>query len=89
MEDDVFEDYVKKQGYDSLEDYLKTTTENAKKNLEKEMKILAIAKENDLWLDDEELGKEILNRQPDIQAQMITMLTTQNTMRSMLWQNLI
>lgn len=62
MEDDVFEDYVKKQGYDSLEDYLKTTTENAKKNLEKEMKILAIAKENDLWLDDEELGKEILNQ---------------------------
>lgn len=62
MEDDVFEDYVKKQEYDSLEDYLKTTTENAKKNLEKEMKILAIAKENDLWLDDEELGKEILNQ---------------------------
>ena len=62
MEDDAFEDYVKKQGYDSLEDYLKTTTENAKKNLEKEMKILAIAKENDLWLDDEELGKEILNQ---------------------------
>ena len=62
MEDDVFEDYVKKQGYDSLEDYLKTTTENAKKNLEKEMKILARAKENDLWLDDEELGKEILNQ---------------------------
>ena len=62
MEDDVFEDYVKKQGYDSLEDSLKTTTENAKKNLEKEMKILAIAKENDLWLDDEELGKEILNQ---------------------------
>lgn len=62
MEDDVFEDYVKKQGYDSLEDYLKTTTENAKKNLEKEVKILAIAKENDLWLDDEELGKEILNQ---------------------------
>lgn len=62
MEDDAFEDYVKKQGYDSLEDYLKTTTENAKKNLEKEMKILAIAKENGLWLDDEELGKEILNQ---------------------------
>ena len=62
MEDDAFGDYVKKQGYDSLEDYLKTTTENAKKNLEKEMKILAIAKENDLWLDDEELGKEILNQ---------------------------
>lgn len=62
MEDDAFEDYVKKQGYDSLEDYLKTTTENAKNNLEKEMKILAIAKENGLWLDDEELGKEILNQ---------------------------
>lgn len=62
MEDDAFEDYVKKQGYDSLEDYIKTTTENTKKNLEEEMKILAIAKENNLWLDDEELGKEILNQ---------------------------
>ena len=62
MEDDAFEDYVKKQGYDSLEDYIKTTTENTKKNLEEEMKILAIAKENNLWLDNEELGKEILNQ---------------------------
>lgn len=26
------------------------------------MKILAIAKENNLWLDNEELGKEILNQ---------------------------
>lgn len=62
MEDDAFEDYVKKQGYDSLEDYIKTTTENTKKNLEEEMKILAIAKENNLWLDNKELGKEILNQ---------------------------
>lgn len=62
MEDDAFEDYVKKQGYDSLEAYIKTTTENTKKNLEEEMKILAIAKENNLWLDNEELGKEILNQ---------------------------
>ena len=62
MKDDAFEDYVKKQGYDSLEDYIKTTTENTKKNLEEEMKILAIAKENNLWLDNEELGKEILNQ---------------------------
>ena len=62
MEDDAFEDYVKKQGYDSLEDYIKTTTENTKKNLEEEMKILAIAKENNLWLDNEVLGKEILNQ---------------------------
>lgn len=62
MEDDAFEDYVKKQGYDSLEDYIKTTTENTKKNLEEEMKILAIAKENNLWLDNEELGKKILNQ---------------------------
>lgn len=62
MEDDAFEDYVKKQGYDSLEDYIKTTIENTKKNLEEEMKILAIAKENNLWLDNEELGKEILNQ---------------------------
>lgn len=62
MEDDAFEDYVKKQGYDSLEDYIKTTTENTKKNLEEEMKMLAIAKENNLWLDNEELGKEILNQ---------------------------
>ena len=62
MEDDAFEDYVKKQGYDNLEDYLKITTEKVKSNLEKEMKILALAKENDLWLDDKELGKEILNQ---------------------------
>lgn len=62
MEDDAFEDYVKKQGYDSLEDYIKTTTENTKKNLEEEMNILAIAKENNLWLDNKELGKEILNQ---------------------------
>lgn len=62
MEDDAFEDYVKKQGYDSLEDYIKTTTENTKKNLEEEMTILAIAKENNLWLDNKEFGKEILNQ---------------------------
>ena len=62
MEDDAFEDYVKKLGYDNLEDYLKITTEKVKSNLEKEMKILALAKENDLWLDDKELGKEILNQ---------------------------
>ena len=62
MEADTFEDYVKKQGYDSLEDYLKITTEKVKSSLEKEMKILALAKDNDLWLYDKELGKEILNQ---------------------------
>lgn len=62
MTGEAFEDYVKTQGYENLEDYLKITTEKVKSDLENEMKILALAKDNDLWLDDEELGKEILNQ---------------------------
>lgn len=61
MTGEAFEDYIKTQGYENLEDYLKITTEKVKSDLENEMKILALAKDNDLWLDDEELEKEILN----------------------------
>lgn len=62
MTGEAFEDYVKTHGYENLKDYLKITTEKVKSDLENEMKILALAKDNDLWLDDEELGKEILNQ---------------------------
>lgn len=41
---------------------MQDVNKKVKENLEDEMKILAMAKKYDLWLDDNELATEILNK---------------------------
>ena len=59
---DAFKSYVKSIGYDSIGDFTQKVQETATKELETEMKVLALAKTYDLWLDDKTLSKEILNQ---------------------------
>lgn len=49
-------------GYDSIDDFTKKMQESVAEALEKEMKVLALAKTYGLWLDDKTLSKEILNQ---------------------------
>lgn len=59
---DAFKSYVKSIGYDSIDDFTKKMQESVTEALEKEMKVLALAKTYGLWLDDKTLSKEILNQ---------------------------
>lgn len=59
---DAFKSYVKGIGYDSIDDFTKKMQESVTEALEKEMKVLALAKTYGLWLDDKTLSKEILNQ---------------------------
>ena len=59
---DAFKSYVKSIGYDSIDDFTKKVQKSATEELEKEMKVLALAKTYGFWLDDETLSKEIMNQ---------------------------
>ena len=51
---DAFKSYVKSIGYDSIDDFTKKMQESVTEALEKEMKVLALAKTYGLWLDDKQ-----------------------------------
>lgn len=62
IEDDEFLSYIKQNGYNDISGFMQDVNKKVKENLEDEMKILAMAKKYDLWLDDNELATEILNK---------------------------
>lgn len=62
IEDDEFLSYIKQNGYNDISGFMQDVNKKVKENLEDEMKILALAKKYDLWLDDNELATEILNK---------------------------
>ena len=62
IEDDDFLSYLKQNGYNDLSGFMQDVNDEVRESLEDEMKILALAKKYDLWLNDDELATEILNK---------------------------
>lgn len=59
---DAFQETLKEKGYESETELANEIQDKVKKNLEQEMKVLALAKKYNLWLDDSSLSEEIMKQ---------------------------